>query len=400
MSMSMCLIAVAAIGSASALSRVDTLAIRVEASYSAGVGALLQSLPSRWGSVLFANDAPMGGAPPEPILSCIAGKDATGREVIALLDEPLPSQTPFGTTTVHARASATFEKPPSMGAAQAASFPLVTLRAAAALERVGWGGEARQTDSPTALVAGSSGRMPPLLVQLLLSRGVRPVVAARAQDAEELRRLGASRVIDHDSEDWAECLEQARHAPPARSPPPLRGRSRRDSWPPLLTATSWVRSSQECAGERECSALGPVAAVLDCVGEEEVPQLLQERLGATYVSVASPTLLEFIGDGAVAATARAVRRWRAPERPCVWSAGSESERAVASMLRLVADGSLVPPAAPDDARELASEYAEALSWARDADSGQRLGFPGRNLWAVPDAPYVPTPRVQAPELEI
>ena len=52
------------------------------------------------------------------------------------------------------------------------------------------------------------------------------------------------------------------------------------------------------------------------------------------------------------------------------------------MLDLVAQGAIAPPAAVDDAVELAEEYAEAIGWASDLDSGLRLGFPGKNLWTA------------------
>ena len=59
----------------------------------------------------------------------------------------------------------------------------------------------------------------------------------------------------------------------------------------------------------------------------------------------------------------------------------ESSRALAALLVLVEEGSIAPPPAADPRSELADEYSEALGWVRDADTGIRLGFPGKDLWA-------------------
>ena len=39
--------------------------------------------------------------------------------------------------------------------------------------------------------------------------------------------------------------------------------------------------------------------------------------------------------------------------------------------------------------EVADEYAEAISWVRDQETGLRLGFPGKNLWMPMDQVEVP-----------
>jgi hypothetical protein len=227
-------------------------------------GAVLHQAPSSWGSVLFQGDAfiPPAG---QPTLVGIAGLAADGSEVVALLDGPW-----LGDSVVGAQASLCFDKPPNMSFDQAAQFPLLALRAAAALDRLGLdvpacvgsaGPPRRSTSSSgatadeTVLVAGSAGRMPSLLVQLLRQCGVRAVVASRAKDADALTELGAERVIDHDCDSWAQLL------------------------------------SNECV---TLLRTRPAAGVLDCVGEEEIPELVQEQLGATYVSLASPALKALI----------------------------------------------------------------------------------------------------------
>ena len=85
--------------------------VRVEAHHSGGVGALLQHAPDGWGTVLFGS-TPFTPRDGSPILYTVAGRSEDGREVVALLDEPLPSQLALlGGRRVQPRTSQCFEKP-------------------------------------------------------------------------------------------------------------------------------------------------------------------------------------------------------------------------------------------------------------------------------------------------
>jgi hypothetical protein len=235
---------------AAPLSGLDTLRIRVEASSAGSVGKLLQRA-SGWGSVLLLQGALTAPRDGTAVLTAVAGEADDGRKVIALLDEPFdgPVLPLLGGSYVNVRQAACFTKPSQMSYMEAAQFPLLGLRAAAALGRLGWDvpgpADALVHADQTVLIAGGAGRMPSLLVQLLRCCGAEPVVAARSTDSEELLRRGARRVINHDAEDWAYTL------------------------------------SDECETVRECPPSSTVAAVLDCVGEEEVPELVQEQLGSS-----------------------------------------------------------------------------------------------------------------------
>ena len=66
-----------------------------------------------------------------------------------------------------------------------------------------------------------------------------------------------------------------------------------------------------------------------------------------------------------------------------------------AMLSLVDDGAIATPAAVDDSAELADEYSEAIGWARDQDTGLRLGFPGKDLWAAADVAPVRSVSLEA-----
>lgn len=195
---------------AASLSR-PRVRVRVEASHTGNVGALLQRTAG-WGSVLFNGESfvPREGC---AVLTAVAGRTADGREVVALLDEPLPQAPlfpPMSSVYVNARAEACFTKPSVMSVEAASQFPLLALRAAVALDQVGCSvakignGSDHPPVSKAILVAGSAGRLPALLVQLLFCCGVYSIVAARSSDAEGLSRLGANRVLDHNREDWAQ----------------------------------------------------------------------------------------------------------------------------------------------------------------------------------------------------
>jgi len=227
---------------------------------------------------------------------------------------------------------------------EAARYPLTALHAAAAFHRLGWRLPSRADTTEgvekvdcAVLIAGSSGRMPYFLVELLTCCGRRPIVAARGSDMEALRKLGVQ-TVNHDHDSFSTVLSKDR-----------------------------------------------IAAVFDCVGIEECPQVLQEQLGAHYVSLARPELTDLVMDGALMTAARAIRRrWQTPEPQCIWAASDEGGRALDSMLELAVQGRVTAPPAIDDVMDAADQYGEAISWVRDCDSGLRLGFPGKNLWTTSD----------------
>lgn len=132
-----------------------------------------------------------------------------------------------------------------------------------------------------------------------------------------------------------------------------------------------------------------VHAVLDALGREEDPELVQEYMDARYVSMPPPGLTRLCEEGALAVLRR---RWGAGDRAesVPWlpdesePAGAALLARLAALLKSVDDGRIAPPQLPlgGVAQEMAYQYAEYLKWARDANSGLRFGFPGRDLWVV------------------
>mmetsp|Transcript_34201 Transcript_34201/g.56635 ORF Transcript_34201/g.56635 Transcript_34201/m.56635 type:complete len:105 (+) Transcript_34201:137-451(+) len=64
------------------------------------------------------------------------------------------------------------------------------------------------------------------------------------------------------------------------------------------------------------------------------------------------------------------------------------EQALREALRLIELGRIVPPPSGCAARaggniEICLQYHEYMLWPRDADTGKRSGFPGRDLWQPP-----------------
>ena len=304
-----------------------------------------------WGSISYSS--PMSVVSEEPPYLCaVSGKDSSGRELIALLDEPPP---PNG-AVVRAREERTFAKPRSMSFGAAAQLPALALAAAAALHAVGLPTGCASIGASTkvpahVLIAGSSGRMPALLVQMLAARGTRVCVAAQGK-ATRLRELGAAEVIDHNEQSFMSVLAERRNR--------------------------------------------PLDAVLDCVGAEDAAAAqLQQQAGAAYVSLASPGLTTLLERGALAGFSAQMRSWRRQQQPetdtdapaRVWEADETAAEALREVLAFIEAGTVVPPAEANGAAELMECYLEHVTWARDAETGLRFGFPGKSMW--PSAPQAP-----------
>ena len=288
---------------AASSAEVESRAIRIDTESVTAVDT--STLWGGWGEVLYK--AGNGAAQTDgrtALLCAVSGTaDEPGaEEVIALLDAPPPEEA-HG-EVVRVRAECCFPKPRRMSHRAAADLPLLALTAAAALHAAGLppGRNAVGTDSPlpaTVLVAGSSGRLPPLLVELLVARGARPCVAAKKEACERLRRLGAE-VVDHDVTSFALAL-----------------------------------------GGRKNQ---PLDAILDCVGAEMLPEHISAALGAAYVSVASPELVALEQDGALAGL-RA--RWARRNQPKykgarVWSADGLAAASLGEVLALIEGGQVRP----------------------------------------------------------
>lgn len=280
----------------------------------------------------------------ETLLSVVSGTDAaSGAEVLALLDELPPPQG----ECVSARSMACFPKPRRMSHGASAQLPFIALTAAAALHTVGLPPGSASIGSNSALpatvvVAGSSGRLPGLLVQLIAARGARAWVAAQRDAVGRLRELGAAEVVDHDCESF----------------------------------------SMVYGGRRST----PLDAVLDCVGAEQESNSIHQALGSVYVSVASPALRSLEEEGAFAL---AKARWAAvcgkpadqvARRGRVWTAGALAAEALTEVLELIEDGAVAPPAEANLMAETAAQFLEFLTWARDTETGGRYGFPGPSMW--------------------
>ncbi|EOD34949.1 hypothetical protein EMIHUDRAFT_110986 [Emiliania huxleyi CCMP1516] len=270
-----------------------------------------------WGSVAappLASDAAQDDG--ETLCCAVSGAAADGSgDVIALVDSAEPSP------SVEARRALCFSKPRSLSHVAAAQLPILVLTAAAALHSV--------------LIAGSTGRLPKLLVELLSARGARPCVAAAEGGADALQRAGASAVFNYHAESFTEQL----------------------------------------AGTG-------LSAVVDVVGREEEPGWVREALGCAYVSAASPALLSLSEDGALAAARGWQRRWgrRPHEGRRVWRADDRAAEALSEAMALLESGKLTPPAEASAASETGMQYLEFLRWPRDSETGRRFGFPGERIY--------------------
>ena len=82
------------------------------------------------------------------------------------------------------------------------------------------------------------------------------------------------------------------------------------------------------------------------------------------------------------------RRWGGKRESRPWlpspEVGASLLPDVEALLRGIDAGTIAPSPLPlaGVAQELSAQYAEYLGWARDESTGQRFGFPGRDLWAV------------------
>ena len=56
------------------------------------------------------------------------------------------------------------------------------------------------------------------------------------------------------------------------------------------------------------------------------------------------------------------------------------------MLELIESGAVEAPARANGEAELAAQYFEYISWARDTETGLRFGFPGDSMWGAASAP--------------
>ena len=283
----------------------------------------------------------------EMVVFATAGvDDASGREVVAVLDGIAPQGAPF----LEARDGLCFPRPRAMSFGASAQLPALALTISAALLTVGLPpGRASisvGSDHPAKVVmAGGAGRAPALLVQLLAARGARPIAAVGRRYCDTMRELGAAEVLDHDARSWSE-------------------------------------------------EYGAVDAVIDMIGREEDTRTISSQVGAAYASTACPALLSLERDGALAAF-RALALRRGTADASVWSAGDDAplvSRSLAEVFDGIESGALQPPKLASDAVETAEQYGEYISWARDDTSGARFGFPvdpSNDLWRLPPPRWRP-----------
>ena len=256
-----------------------------------------------------------------PVLCVVSGalSDDASTEVVALIDQG--SAPARGERVRLGSAASVFRKPRGLSFSAAAQLMLPALTACAALQAArlpppgSLGAGDRQAK---VVVAGSTGRLSGLLSQMLREAGCAPLVAGRAQDAEAVRALGAQ-FLDHDGDSFA--------------------------------ATCSV-------DDGSC-----VHAVLDVLGREEDPELVQEYMDARYVSLAPPALTRLADEGALAALRR---RWggrRESRRPWLPSedeaVGATLLQELEALLRSVDAGGIAPPPLPlgGVAQELSTQCA-------------------------------------------
>ena len=127
---------------------------------------------------------------------------AVGDEVFGAAGKPYFGEGTFAERTAMSVGTIA-RKPASIDFAQAASIPTAGIAALTVLDAV----DARAGE--TLLAIGAAGGVGSFLVQLAVDRGVRVVGVARAGNADYVRGLGASDVIDAASGDPAEALRSA-----------------------------------------------------------------------------------------------------------------------------------------------------------------------------------------------
>lgn len=398
----------------------------------------------------------------EPHLCVAAGKmcDAAGRpmaesadsDIIAVLES---SRVPRRGELVQFDAQP-FRKPRGVSWDGAARLPFLLLTACAALQQAGVPEAGGLASGKTVMVAGSSGPLPPLLASLIDHRGAVPLVVGSGPSLDRITSL--RKTAHHPQSPLGESL------PASARPKPVAYVSTLDFTDPSLadslgsltaaqptTGAQYIRDL-ELADPDGARAAGTEArsihAVVDVVGCENEPWLLEERWGASYVSIATDPLKRLISDGAFGEISRHLPSFppawpriqiatspfgsgRGVMEPAADSEGSERawlpDEASAAVLRrslqLMESGALHMPdeiaphkgagawmggglggmlgavAGPGsragDAAgvsagvravwELIEQYKEYLSWPRDVDTGARAGFPGRDLWASTQA---------------
>eukprot|EP00967_Tisochrysis_lutea_P151526 scaffold294951_cov32-Tisochrysis_lutea.AAC.1 len=404
--------------------------LRTEAALLAPVDALCRE---RWSSADgFISRGPFSA---EPHLCVAAGTmcDADGephdgaREVIGFVRS---SKAPRRGEVVSVEMQP-FVKPRGVSWDGAARLPLLLLTACAALDRVGvhMGGNHA---GKTVMVAGSSGPLPPLLASLIDYRGAQPLVVGTGP---ALSRIASQNRRSHI--DGSGCKVSTLDFHDA-----LLGSSISSLIAPAPTSSADFVLGLENTGPFD----GELGGVIDVIGCEDEPWLIEERWGVSYVSIASNSLKRAISEGALAEAGRMLStmsinmRHSAPANensdypygsPAdgiisgglhgVWMPNETSISVLRKSLSLIDSGAVHTPKEMRQSksevglslgnmlsskvaqlgshasgtgrsmstsmhalRELVDQYFEYHSWPRDMDTGGRSGFPGRDLWAPLD----------------
>ena len=138
-----------------------------------------------------------------PVLCVVAGALQGGdssAEVVALLDQ---GAAPARGERVRLGSAAVFRKPRGLSFSAAAQLMLPALTACAAMQAARLpppGSQGAGGRQAKVVVAGSTGRLPGLLSQMLREAGCSPLVAGRSQDEEVVRGWGGAAFLDHDGE--------------------------------------------------------------------------------------------------------------------------------------------------------------------------------------------------------
>ena len=304
----------------------------------------------------------------EALLCAVSGTDVvSGRDIVAVLDAPPQKSSGL---VVEARPSMCFSKP-EMSHGAAAQLPLLALTASAALHTVGLPpgrGSIGSSSSvgATVVIAGSSGRLPMLLYQLLAARGAKPCMAAQPAASEELGRLGVGEIVDHDRQSFTDLF----------------GGEATDGVDAVLDCVGVELHNGEVLREQNGGTttcrLSHVARWQVCTNDHVYP-----HPGAAYASLASPALRRLEQEGAFAVLRAAWGQRGSDEEhneQSVWLADAAAAAAIAEVLTLIEEGNIEPPPEANLVRETWDQYMEFVSWARDTESGLRYGFPGPSMW--------------------
>jgi hypothetical protein len=235
--------------------------------------------------------------------------DSAETEVIALLDS---SWVPKRGEMVQIEGQP-FRKPRGVSWDGAARLPFLLFTACAALDQAGVPEAGGLAGGKTVMVAGSSGPLPPLLASLIDQRGAVPLVVGSGPSLERITSLRKS------PQPPSDYPPSAFAPPPASTPPPkpvayvstldFSDPSLSDSLRSLTAAQP--TSGAQCIRDLELADAGAggaltssvtragiIHAVLDVVGCEAEPWLIEERWDVSYISVASDSLKRVIADGA------------------------------------------------------------------------------------------------------